>query len=116
MTYEQAGHGRAGLGIQTDEGFVLTLVDRLNHHTTTGLSTVEIASKNGLTISEKTAKALLLGPDSYRVLARKCSSLPGQSRTEVRLLHRLHQCSLLRWSHILSGILQGGVDRCDRIS
>ncbi|MHA7058146.1 M14 family metallopeptidase [Aquimarina sp. M1] len=46
MTYEQAGHGRAGLGIQTDEGYVLTLKDRVSHHTTTGISTVEIASKN----------------------------------------------------------------------
>ncbi|WP_282080155.1 M14 family metallopeptidase [Aquimarina algiphila] len=46
MTYEQAGHGRAGLGIQTDEGYILTLKDRALHHTTTGLSTVEIASKN----------------------------------------------------------------------
>ena len=46
MTYEQAGHGRAGLGILNDEGVVLTLIDRLTHHTTTGLSTVEIASKN----------------------------------------------------------------------
>ncbi len=46
MTYEQAGHGRAGLGIQTDEGYVLTLVDRVAHHTTTGLSTIEIASQN----------------------------------------------------------------------
>lgn len=46
MTYEQAGHGRAGLGIQTDEGYTLTLKDRVAHHTTTGLSTVEISSKN----------------------------------------------------------------------
>ncbi len=46
MTYEQAGHGRAGLGINTDEGYVLTLFDRIAHHTTTGLSTVEISSKN----------------------------------------------------------------------
>ncbi len=46
MTYEQAGHGRAGLGILNDEGGVLTLIDRIAHHTTTGLSTVEIASKN----------------------------------------------------------------------
>jgi len=46
MTYEQAGHGRAGLGIHTDEGFELTLKDRVAHHTTTGLSTVEIASQN----------------------------------------------------------------------
>lgn len=46
MTYEQAGHGRAGLGIQTDEGEILTLKDRAIHHMTTGLSTVEISSKN----------------------------------------------------------------------
>lgn len=46
MTFEQAGHGLAGLGIQTDEGYVLTLKDRLEHHFTTGLSTVEVASKN----------------------------------------------------------------------
>ncbi|MEM6720151.1 MAG: M14 metallopeptidase family protein [Bacteroidota bacterium] len=46
MTYEQAGHGRAGLGIKTDEGDLLTLKDRILHHHTTGISTVEISSKN----------------------------------------------------------------------
>lgn len=46
MTYEQAGHTRGGLGVQTDEGYELTLVDRVAHHTTTGLSTIEMASKN----------------------------------------------------------------------
>ncbi|NND63912.1 MAG: zinc carboxypeptidase [Flavobacteriaceae bacterium] len=46
MTYEQAGHGRAGLGINTDEGYELTLIDRVAHHVTTGLSTVEISSQN----------------------------------------------------------------------
>ncbi len=47
MTYEQAGHGRAGLGIIKQEGDTLTLKDRIAHHYTTGLSTIEIASKNG---------------------------------------------------------------------
>ena len=46
MTYEQAGGGQGGLGIQTTEGYELTLVDRVEHHFTTGLSTVEIASQN----------------------------------------------------------------------
>ncbi|MBZ9730335.1 M14 family metallopeptidase [Salegentibacter sp. JZCK2] len=46
MTYEQAGHGRAGLGINTDEGYELTLKDRVAHHHTTGISTVEVATKN----------------------------------------------------------------------
>ena len=46
MTYEQAGHGMAGLGIVTENKTVLTLRDRIAHHTTTGLSTVEMAVKN----------------------------------------------------------------------
>ncbi|WP_052467107.1 M14 family metallopeptidase [Psychroserpens damuponensis] len=46
MTYEQGGHGRAGLGILNDEGDELTLIDRLTHHTVSGLSTIEISSKN----------------------------------------------------------------------
>jgi hypothetical protein len=44
MTYEQAGGGVAGLTITTAEGDPLTLKDRLTHHHTTGISTVEIAS------------------------------------------------------------------------
>jgi hypothetical protein len=46
MTYEQAGNGRAGLGIQTADEDVLTLKDRIAHHYTTGISTIEIASLN----------------------------------------------------------------------
>ena len=53
MTYEQAGHGRAGLGINNDEGIELTLVDRMRHHTTTGLSTVEISSKNAKKLNDE---------------------------------------------------------------
>lgn len=44
MTYEKAGH--TGLSIETDHGYLLTLVDRVEHHHTTGLSTVEIAAQN----------------------------------------------------------------------
>ena len=56
MTYEQAGHGRAGLGIQTNEGEVLTLKDRVMHHTTTGLSTVEISSNTAIQLNAEFAK------------------------------------------------------------
>ncbi len=56
MTYEQAGHGRAGLGINTDEGYELTLVDRVAHHKTTGLSTVEISSQNASKINSEFVK------------------------------------------------------------
>ncbi len=46
MTYEQAGGGRAGLGIIKQEDDSLTLKDRIAHHYTTGMSTVEISSNN----------------------------------------------------------------------
>lgn len=46
MTYEQAGGGRGGLGVIKQEGDTLTLKDRIDHHYTSGLSTVEIASQN----------------------------------------------------------------------
>ncbi len=45
MTYEQGGIG-AGRAMQTESGVILTLKDRVAHHLTTGLSTVEISSKN----------------------------------------------------------------------
>jgi len=43
MTYEQ---GSSDLAILTDEGDTLTLKDAIEHHYTTGMSTVETASKN----------------------------------------------------------------------
>ena len=46
MTYEQAGGGVAGLGIDNDENIELTLKDRIEHHFTTGISTVEMGVKH----------------------------------------------------------------------
>lgn len=46
MTFEQGGGGRGGLSVITNAEDTLTLVDRVNHHYTTGLSTIEVASQN----------------------------------------------------------------------
>lgn len=46
MTYEQGGGGFGGLTVTTREGDPLTLKDRLTHHYTAGISTVEITSLN----------------------------------------------------------------------
>jgi len=81
MTYEQAGHGRAGLGIDTDEGYELTLVDRVEHQKTTGLSTVEISSQNAKKLNTEFQKffkpnlkyksyALQGEPDKINALAK----------------------------------------------
>ncbi len=56
MTYEQAGHGFAGLGIITEYGDTLTLFDRIAHHFTTGISTVEIASQNAAKLGSEFKK------------------------------------------------------------
>lgn len=45
MTYEQGGI-RAGLSVVTNDGDTLTLKDRIAHHFTTGMSTVEVTSLN----------------------------------------------------------------------
>ncbi|MCB0597015.1 MAG: zinc carboxypeptidase [Lewinellaceae bacterium] len=46
MTHEQAGHGIAGRAYEMENGDTLTLLDRIQHHTATALSTVEVASEN----------------------------------------------------------------------
>ena len=71
MTYEQAGHGRAGLGIKTDEGYILTLKDRLEHHFTTGLSTVEVASKNASELNNEFQNYFSNNDFEYRSYALK---------------------------------------------
>ncbi|WP_235296708.1 M14 family metallopeptidase [Portibacter marinus] len=46
MTYEQGGGPRAGRAIDMDNGEVLSLHDRVQHHYTTAISTIEISSLN----------------------------------------------------------------------
>jgi hypothetical protein len=56
MTYEQGGHSRGGLTVVTEDGDTLTLKDRLTHHFTTGMSTVEIASLNATRVVKEFRK------------------------------------------------------------
>ncbi len=46
MTYEQGGGGAGGLAAINEDGDTLKLTDRVLHHYTTGISTIEITSKN----------------------------------------------------------------------
>ena len=66
MTYEQAGGGMGGLGVDTDHGYELTLIDRVAHHKTTGLSTVEIASENALKLNTEFKKFFTLKNFKYK--------------------------------------------------
>ncbi|MBK7406647.1 MAG: zinc carboxypeptidase [Saprospirales bacterium] len=53
MTYEQAGHGISGRAIEMENGDTLTLADRVTHHTTTALATIETASKNASALNRQ---------------------------------------------------------------
>ena len=52
MTYEQGGI-RAGLSVKTNTGDTLTLSDRIQHHFTTSMSTIEASSKNAKQLVEE---------------------------------------------------------------
>jgi hypothetical protein len=82
MTYEQAGGGFGGLSITTKEGDPLTLKDRLTHHYTTGMSTVEITSANATRVVdefEKYFKENLSGPAApYKTYVIKADNYPNR--------------------------------------
>ena len=55
MTYEQAGHSMGGLAIQVNDD-TLTLYDRIAHHFTTSMSTIEVASLHAVSIQKEFKK------------------------------------------------------------
>jgi hypothetical protein len=56
MTYEQGGGPAGGLGAETDEGDTLSLNDRIMHHYTTSLSTIEVSSLNATALIKEYRK------------------------------------------------------------
>lgn len=90
MTYEQAGHSRSGLGVITAEGDTLTLDDRLTHHTTTGLSTVEITAQNSERVINEFSSyfnnTIENGAGEYKTFIVKKSSNPDKVSRLLRYL------------------------------
>lgn len=56
MTYEQAGGGLGAAAVITQEGDTLTLKNRLTHHATTALSTVEVTAEHSGRVVEEFEK------------------------------------------------------------
>ena len=73
-TYEQGGHGRAGLAIRRDDGSLLTLADRAQHHRTSGSATLRaVAARKSALLADyarfhrespREARDILIVPDS----------------------------------------------------
>ena len=102
MTYEQAGHGRAGLGIQTDAGEILTLKDRAIHHMTTGLSTVEISSKNAEKLNIEFKKFF-----DNSTLNHKSYVLKNENEDKMKRLKKLLDTHEIRYENAKNGSVKG---------
>ncbi len=102
MTYEQGGSGRAGLGIKTTDDDVLTLKDRIAHHYTTGLSTIEISSLNADRLKEefaiyfKNAVNNPIGKYKSYVISR------NNSRDKINSLKKLLDKHQIHYGHPLT--------------
>ena len=82
MTYEQGGGPAGGAAVITQIGDTLTLLDRISHHYTTSLSTIETASQNaGKLVSEFQkffSDAVANGVGEYKSFVVKYSSKDQQ--------------------------------------
>jgi hypothetical protein len=73
MTYEVAGHGRAGTAVLRDDATVYTLADRIARHATSGLATVRTTAAHHEELLQYTYNAMRLqadgGKNTYLLLA-----------------------------------------------
>ena len=89
MTYEQGGSGQAGLSIKNNIGDNLTLKDRIAHHYTTGLSTVEAASNNSKLINDEFKKYFQNDKVKYATYALKGEFDKIASLTRLLDIHHI---------------------------
>ncbi|HUP49172.1 MAG TPA: M14 metallopeptidase family protein [Thermoanaerobaculia bacterium] len=66
MTYEMAGHGRAGIAVERADGTVLTLRDRIERHFTTAMTTLATAAEHREALLRYTHAAMRVHLDSGR--------------------------------------------------
>lgn len=94
MTYEQAGHSVAGRAVTISNGDTLTLRDRILHHLTTSLSTIEITSKNAdkvvRSFQEFYEKSLTQPQGQYKAFVISVSNDANKIKTLCNLLDQ-HQ-------------------------
>lgn len=110
MTYEQAGSGYAGLSITTETGDPLTLKDRLLHHHTTGLSTIEVASKNANRTVEEFEKYFREN-NTNPVSTYKTYVIKGDNNPDkIKRLLKLFDAHDIRYGHPASARTANGFD------
>lgn len=90
MTYEQAGHSLAGLSLAMNDD-TLTLFDRIDHHFTTTMSTIEVASGNSVKLNTEFKKYFDEGKANGNGLYKTYvinASQPGKTKSLVEFFER----------------------------
>jgi len=88
MTFEQGGGPRGGLGVINEDGDTLTMLDRATHHYTTGLSTIETASRNRKKLIEEFKKYFEDGRDG-KVGEYKTYVLTSRDQNKIKAVTKL---------------------------
>lgn len=90
MTYEQGGHGFAGRAISLPNNDTLKLADRIAHHATTSLSTIEISSRHAGDVVREFAgyfkKSAEQPPGPYKAYVVKSNNSKGKLKALCDLL------------------------------
>ncbi|MGK6350605.1 M14 family metallopeptidase [Parapedobacter sp. DT-150] len=92
MTYEQGGSGRAGLGALTALGDTLTLSERILHHYTSGMATIETVSNHAEKLLDEYARYFSESRSDpkglYKAYVVKRGNSPGRLSALQHLLDR----------------------------
>ncbi len=109
MTYEKGGIG-SGLLVTTREGDPLTLKDRISHHYTTALSTIEVASANAQQLTNEFEiffrDANVATGVAYKTYVIKA----GNTSDKIRQLTAWMDAHQIRYGHATAGKTTRGFD------
>lgn len=107
MTYEQAGHSMGGLSIKVDED-TLTLYDRIAHHFTTSISTIEIASINSKKLNEE-FRNYFSNNKSNGSGIYKSYVIDGTNRNKLNSLKKLLDNNKIEYGYTKAGVSVKGL-------
>jgi hypothetical protein len=108
MTYEQAGHSTSGVAIKVGAD-TLTLTDRIRHHFTTGLSTIEVTSKNAIQVNDAYKKYFddlqSKGAGKYKTYI-----ISGSNNDKLQSLMKLLDKNNIQYGNVKNNMAAKGFD------
>ncbi|MBO9633950.1 MAG: zinc carboxypeptidase [Chitinophagaceae bacterium] len=106
MTYEQGGHSRGGAAVINEDGDTLTLWDRLYHHYTTGMSTIEASADHASKLVQEFRKyytnARTNPPGEF-----KAWLLKGDDTDRLQRLKELLEKNNIQYAWVYNGSFTG---------